>query len=676
MPKTPRSPYDVKISAEQREELTKFLSDELDRALAVRSVTEAETAYFHLLYEQGRTRGANNSPWPDAADLTSAIGTEKVDTMQAFIMESVFSDTICTVEGWGDAATRAPFVEEFHQWQAELEGFQSAFSNAVKLSLIEPYGMLEVYEERIKRPVRKTINALLALGPDGAALIDENMKPVLQQNPDGSYIEAQPPMPAGPGMPPPLPLPSAEVVIDSYEMVCNGPREREIPYRDCLILPNHARSKQEIWGYAKRFYRRVDELKERANQGIYNADAVNSLGDTDERASETTLSGQPIGVPQKDDDLAELELWEITFLKALDKTGLRWWVATIHKDHPALLRLQYDDIGRPRYFPLRPYPRPASVEGYSLIGHKLITTIEENTAWRNMAADRGSMEVQAPLKRKLTAYWDPDEEPFGPKAVITVREMDEVQPMELPSQTRVAMEHINYSERQGERLTGVTDLSAGVTPSEDRTLGEREMQQSFGSLRTKEVVRNILEVMEDIYQVRHLMWERAIREQPDGMELPGSVLKGLETRGADVTQFLPNRKLTADMMVGPFRFKPKGSVENADKGKLRQDFAMSMQAIGQLSQMIPMIGMVMQNPQAAKAMLEQWVRLFNVQDKQAFLGSEAMMVMQPQSMMGAAPMGATLGPVPPGAPVGQRQPVGPAGPPPPGPMAPQPARPQ
>jgi hypothetical protein len=86
-------------------------------------------AYWWTLYEQGRTRGASNQPWQDAADLTSFLATQYVDTLQARFVDTIFVEPVYTVEGYGEAAKRAPFVEEFHQWQLESEGFQSACSN-------------------------------------------------------------------------------------------------------------------------------------------------------------------------------------------------------------------------------------------------------------------------------------------------------------------------------------------------------------------------------------------------------------------------------------------------------------------------------------------------------------------------------------------------------------------
>ena len=640
-----RTPWDVKLSADAKDKLAQWLVYEIDKAQAAKSASDVEIAYWHVLYEQGRTRSALNVPWPDAADLTSPIATEKVDALRSRIVKTVAVDPIWTVEGWGDAGPKAPFVESFHQWQAETEGFQAAFSKAVHLSLIEPRGVLEVYETTTRRPVRKTIKAAIQLAQDGSALIGQDLQPMLQQNPDGTYVEVT----DDPNTPPEMQPASSDVVIDDYEPIANGPRHRTIPYRDFLVLPGHAREKDEIWGYAKRFYKRVDQLLERVKEGVYDKDAVEAMGDADERMNEgaTTLAGDAIALVSQEDGLAEKELHELLVLVELDKTGYRWFVITLHKETSQILRLQYDDIGRPRYFSFVPFPRPNSVEGYSFVGHKLITTIEENTAWRNMLADRAALQLQAPIKRMQNALWDPDDEPMGPKCIMTVRDMNEVQAFEMPDYTAPARERIIDTERQAEKLGGMTDIASGSKPSEDRTLGETRLVTAFSEVRIEEVVRNIQEVVEEIAQVRHLMWKRALALMPDGLEAPTNVLQGLETRGADVTQYMPNKRFAATILEGAYRFKPRGSVEATDRHQQRQDFAESLQALSAMAAAAPMIGILLQQPATAKALLETWVNLFNVSDKQAFLGPDTLGLAMQQMGMGM------LGQVPqPGGPMG------------------------
>jgi hypothetical protein len=130
---------------------------------------------------------------------------------------------------------------------------------------------------------------------------------------------------------------------------------------------------------------------------------------------------------------------------------------------------------------------------------------------------------------------------------------------------------------------------------------------------------------------------------PDGVEAPTHVLQGLETRGMDLTSFLPNKRFAASVLEGAYRFKPRGSVEATDKHQQRSDFAESLKALAGMAAACPMIGMLLQQPATAKALLETWVNLYNVADKQAFLGPETLgMVMQQAQMLGG--MGGPMGP--------------------------------
>lgn len=614
-----RKPFDVHLSKDQRDAFALDLSQLLDEALQARSASDAELEYWHTLYEQGRTRVGQHSPWADAADLTSYLGTQYIDVLRSQIVRTVMQDPVFVVEGYGEAEPRAPIVEEFHSWQLEAEGFQQAFARAAHLSLIEPRGVIEVYEDTVRRPVRKLIRAAVRTAPDGTILLDAKMQPQVQQDAQGRFVEELDES-----------RPSVEAEIDSTELVARGPRERTIAYRDYLQFPGHAVEKTEVFGHAKRFWRRVSDLEERADQGVYDAEAVESLGTDDEHASATTLSGEPLTVASKlDRRQAEKELWELLILWDLDGKGQRWYVVTLHKDQRVILRVQYDDIGRPRYFSLVPFPRPNSTEGYSYIGHKLITVIEEHTAWRNMLADRASLQLQAPLLRRQGALWDPDLQPIGPKAVITVRDMQEISALQLPDATGPAIERIRDAERAGERLSGINDAAAGLGSEERRTLGEIQLitQQSLG--RSTEAIQNLQETLEDIAQVRHLMWKRALREMgQDGLELPPSILQGLELRSPNLIELLPEHRITSQMLEGTFRFKPRGSVEDADLNRQRYDFNSWLQAMATMARLNPMIAAVLQTPKAAKALIEQGLRLYNVQDKQAFLGSEAMTAMQ------------------------------------------------
>ena len=644
-------PFDVDLDAEQKQDLLALLCDAVQQARDVRTASASEVEYWHRLYSQGLTRIGKQAPWADAADLTSYIGTEKVDALRARIMRTIFVEPVWSVEGWGPHAKNAPLVEEFHQWQVEQEGLQRYLGKVVHLSLIEPRGALEVYEDTAERRVRKHSRVAIQLEPQtGTPMFDDKGEPMLVQTPDGRFVEAT------------ELEPSAEVVIDTTERVRRGPAYRVIPYRDFLVLPGHAADKSEIWGYAKRFVRRVADLQERATAGTYDRAAVEALGTFGDQGSQTDLAGTAIEqAPQTDVPTAEKELWEVLLLRDLDGHGQRWYVATLSVDQRQLLRVQYDDIGQARYVLFTPFPRPDRAgEGYSFVGHKLITCIEEHTAWRNMLADRAALIVQAPIKRLEGALWDPEEQPMGPRSVIDVRDMREIEPMVMPDLSAPAIERERNILEASERVAGINDVALGVVPQESRTLGEVNLVAEQSFVRMEEVIKNLQESLEELGALRHVMWTRALAEMPEGMPIPDGVLVGVEQRGLNVDAMLgPERKMLARAMQGSYRFKPRGSVETADINRQRTDLVQFLQILPQLVQQWPAIGQLIgANPTAARAVLEQALRLFRFPDRQAILGSDAQAAMQ-QAMLPAPPgMAPGMGAPAMGAPMG-----GAAGPP-------------
>jgi hypothetical protein len=122
--------FDVSLSKEKRDDFALWLTEQINNAISARSVPLPEVEYWWTIYEQGRTRSNASMPWQDAADLTSYLGTEKVDALRARIMRTIMVDPIWTVEGWGESSRKAPFVEDFHQWQAESEGLQAFLARA------------------------------------------------------------------------------------------------------------------------------------------------------------------------------------------------------------------------------------------------------------------------------------------------------------------------------------------------------------------------------------------------------------------------------------------------------------------------------------------------------------------------------------------------------------------
>jgi hypothetical protein len=572
--------------------------------------------------------------------------------LRARIMRTIMVDPIWTVEGWGESSRKAPFVEDFHQWQAESEGLQAFLARVIHASLVETRGVLEVYEDTTERTTRKTIRAKIALTPDGRHMLDEKFQPVLERGPDGNFVEVADDQG---GM-----IGTAETTIDATERVRKGPGYRVLPYKHFLVLPGHAKEKADIWGYAKQFTRRWDLLQEDAKRGVFDKDALESIHDTNEVTSALTLAGTPEPVASQEGSTSEKDLVEVQLLYNFGK-GLRWYVATIHLPTRTLLRLKHEDQAVHRYIVFVPFPRPdRSHEGYSFLGHKLITTVEEHTAWRNMLADRASMEISAPIKRMVGALWDPDLQPFGPKAVIDVRDMKEVEPMQLPPAMQGAISREQEIVQASERVAGINDVALGQVPENSRTLGEVNLVAEQSFVRMDEVIKNLQEALEDLGQVRHAIWLNCIKEYGDqGMPMPAALapteepgtIPGLDTRGGQVE----TKNIVPEALEGTFRFKPRGSTENADITKQRTDYIQWLQVLPMLIQTWPSMAMQLSgNVEAAKSALEQGLRLFRMPDKQAWLTPpppviDPMTGLPMPPGMGMAPPG--MG-APPGAPPG------------------------
>ena len=188
---TKRSPYDLRLSDTQHTTLAVHLCEQITDGINARASAELDVDYWHQLYEQARTRG-KRAPWPDAADLTSYLPSEKVDALHARILRTIWSEPVCTVEGWGQAANKSPFVEEFHQWKAEEERLQGVIDKLVLQALIEPRGLLEVSEGTEERKGKREIKAKIKLDPmTGGILYGEDMAPQVETDDEGEPIEAQ-----------------------------------------------------------------------------------------------------------------------------------------------------------------------------------------------------------------------------------------------------------------------------------------------------------------------------------------------------------------------------------------------------------------------------------------------------------------------------------------------------
>lgn len=614
------APFDLKDSQlkgqwSSWQDVANWLAIELDTAIASRGAANEEIRYCWDYYEQNRMRG-RNAPWPDAADLPSPLAPEYTDAVHARLHQIVAVKPMWTVEGYGEAATRAPFVEEFHQRAQEDERLQTYLDEWMLRGLVEGVGTLEVCEAYDMRRTLQRRKVKIEVDPvSGMPINGEDGQPVLARDPEsGDYLDAESEQ-----------EPSAEVEVDQWEPVRLGPAYDVIPYLDFFVLPAHARHNDQIWGHAKRFHRRLPQLAACVERGDYDKEAVERIGTADEASNGQGPAAPAMTAPVPQDGMtAQKELFECQILANFDGKGERWWRLTLHKDTRTLLRAKMDDQTT-RYIRWRPFPKPGTVDrGYSLIGHKLITVIEEDTARRNMTADRMALVIGQPIKRMQGALWDPYEQPFGPRTVIDVRDMNEVQPMQgiqdVPSSVMLWRNHLRDD---GDRLIGQNDVARGVIAEESKpTATQVATTAQAAEVRISVIRARMQEALEELGQARHTIWLRTLQANPH-LPVRRSMVLGRNVPGVEAAAYPQDNRITAQMLEGTFWFIPRGSVDNADPMRQRSDLNGLLQVLPALFQMNPAVAQIFGTIPAAKALVEQILRVYRWPDRQSFLGSEA-----------------------------------------------------
>lgn len=601
--------FDVKLSADERKQLANDWSREIRDAESARSAMIADGGLIDLydwFYEQGRS-DPSDRPFPGAADLTSYFFTENIDALRARLMKTVFGvEPFCLVEGWGQSADRVGYVEEFHEWQVKDSGLKSEMGKVIHGALIEDCYILEVSEKIETRRITENIDAALEL-VNGAAVF-ENGQPKLRMDAYGEPVEAK----DGEA--------SAKVERTYTKTKRLGPQYEGVSMKDFLFLPGHAKNRQQLWGYAKRLWKRVPELEEQAKDGIYDKDAVKMLGQQSDRETSTAPTTSDIA-PQTGPTV-EKELWQLSVKADLDNDGREeWYLATLSVNHTELLRLKLDKfvmkVGKPRCVPFVLCPRRDSNYGYAYAGDKLLTLAEEHTALRNMRADRSALKTNAPMTVLQGALWDPDAEPIGVGRTIRVRQHDEVRQLEIEDVPSSIVQQLQDLVGAKERVGGLADSAVGVLSMEHRTLGENRLAAGGSAVRVDEMIGYLHLAIADVMALSHAIWVESLEADPRGLEAPASVTQNLELRGSA----LQDGRFTAAQLKGQFQFKPYGSAETADPEHMLANFNNGLVALGNIAKVFPQLQVIFQSREAAKAILEEWVRVYKVRNRQPFLGA-------------------------------------------------------
>ncbi len=604
--KTDRDPFEVVLKPDQIKELIGFLVTETQYAEQARDTIVGDGNRLdlgHEMYEGGDPTLTKNTPWPGAANLGSPIVTERVDSMRARIVGTLFTDPVWIVEGFGDAAERAPAVEAFHQWKAEQTKLTQYVARVTHNALIEGTGVLEVSDRVVLRRGLRMMKALVQRDHEtGAVMLDEGGNEIMVRTAEGKFVEAG------------AEEPHLKMVVSDIVRATAGPTFRVVSLKDFLILPGHATEKEDVWGYVKRVYRRLPDLQCREREGYYKN--VAQLGEAGEReqTEREAKAGQDIAPAY--DKTAEKEIYEATILLDLDNDGYEeWYVITYSVLHRTILRVQYQDYNTPHYILFVPYPRPNSIYGFSYALDKLGSLYDEHSALRNMFADRSVLATSAPFLVQEGSPWNAALRPFGPRQRIPVRSMDEIKQLEVRDVPQSVMAAIQQVLSFAERLSGQNDVTTGHLSQQDRTLGEVKLVTEQSWIRIDEVVKNFQEGMEDLFDLLNMIWRNKLENEPEA--LPGDLLASMTERGIQI----PDKMMTADLLSGAFRGKPHNSVEGSDFSKMRADFAQMMTALTQLSQTVPAVRMHLNQPAVVRSIVSQLARMYRWPDRANLVGT-------------------------------------------------------
>lgn len=642
---TKAKPFDIKLTAAAREQLESDLCHDIEEAFAARSSIIEDDGLIDLadwFYEQGRS-APNDLPFDGAADLTSPLITQDVDSLRARLMKAVFGvRPMAFVEGRGQDAARAPIVEAFMDWQLRKTDLKLELGKTILGALIEDCYVLEVSEKVETKKIQDELHVALQLNEQQQPVFSgESGDPLLQQDDDGEFVPA--PL-DDTGVPT---VPAAKIARTQTKTKRLGPQYDAISMKDFVFLPGHAKNRKGVYGYAYRIYKRIPELQEAAEDGIYDEEAVEALGTNSERNDTSIPTSVDSVAASRDEKSAEKELLQLSIKRDLDGDGREeWYIATLSLPYRKLLRLKVDTFAQKyglwRCVPFVLFPRRDSIYGYSFAFNKLLTIAEEHTALRNMKADRSALATNAPMTVLQTALWDPDAQPIGVGRTIPVRDHNEVKQLDVRDVPPSVIEQEHAIIGMNERVSGLSDAAVvGVTSDDKRTATENRIVAGGSGVRVDEIVGYLHLALAEVMAVSLAFWIESLESDKQGIDAPASVLAGLSQSGNE----LANGKFTAAQLKGDFQFEPYGSDENADPARRQQMFANKFIALGNLGKTFPAVQSLFMNPDVGKTVVEEWARNYDVRDLQPFLNA---LTAVPGGMMPAAgPMGAGAGALPP-----------------------------
>jgi hypothetical protein len=233
--------------------------------------------------------------------------------------------------------------------------------------------------------------------------------------------------------------------------------------------------------------------------------------------------------------------------------------------------------------------------------------------------------------------WNPDIEPWGVGRRITVKDLNELKEFSVKDVSNGVIEQEQGIIVANERVSGLSDTAAvGTQARQSNTLGQDQMISRASAVRVDEIVGYLHLAIADVFKLSHAIWVETLEADSKGLEPPDRVISGLQQRG----QELPNGRFTAEQLKANVHFKPYGSDATSDPNQRQAQFTNKFVSLGNLGTSFPALQPVFMHPDVVQALLEEWMRTYDVRDRQPYLTALAAIKQQQAALAGMPPAGA------------------------------------
>lgn len=291
-----------------------------------------------------------------------------------------------------------------------------------------------------------------------------------------------------------------QVPIEEDRLVKDGPSIIPIDPLDFIVYPVNAESLNDSILHGHRIWLTKDDLLVGVDSGEYEKAAVLELIECDPRGDESSeMNGADVNRMEDNGISSSLHLDEEDIpyecYELLAKYQIRegrpavWCVFTVEMQTKKIIKaLRYPYWHQEScYMNYCPYPIPGQLWGRSVpdILRHLSTEID---SIRNARVNAGTLALTPIFTARRGSLLNTSGIEFSPGEIIQVDDPDSIKPLMVQPPPQTAFAEEAAAQREAERVTGASDVSQGLSPKSERTLGETQTVLSEGNLKFDTII--------------------------------------------------------------------------------------------------------------------------------------------------------------------------------------------